>query len=63
MLWLSLHMSPGQMLSGQMSYKQIFTYFQKVGFVAPGFEASKFLHKYEAPLWSFVYYRKLTIYD
>ena len=32
---------------------------QNIGFVAPGFGASKFL----PPLWSIVNCRKLTIYD
>ena len=40
-----------------------FTHFRNIGFVAPGFEASKFLHKCEPPLWSIVNCRKLTIYD
>ena len=44
-----------------MLYKQIFTYFQNIGFVAPGFKASKFLHKREPPLWSIINRRKLII--
>ena len=41
----------------------MFTYVQIIGFVATGFEATKFLHKSEPTLWSIVNCRKLTIYD
>ena len=47
----------------KMIYKQMFTYFQNIGFVAKGFEASKFLHTCEGPLWSIVNCRKLLMYD
>ena len=49
----------------KMLNAQNFTYFQNIGFLAPGFEASKFLHKFEIPLclWSIVNCRKLAIYD
>ena len=42
-----------------MLHKQFLKYFQNIGFVAPGFEASKFLNKCEPPLWSIVNCRKL----
>ena len=47
----------------KMLYKQMFTYFQNIGFVATGFEASKFLRKCEPPLWSIINCRKLAIYN
>ena len=47
----------------QTLFKHFLSYFQNIGVVEPGFEASKFLHKSEPHLWSIVNCRKFAIYD
>ena len=44
-------------------FENFLTYFQNICLVAPGFEASKFLHKCDPPLRPIVKCHKLAIYD
>ena len=61
--WQNWDLRSSKVCPRQMLHKQFLNYFQNIGFVAPGFEASKFLNKCEPPLWSIVNCRKLAIYD